>query len=106
MNIEPLTVDHDMDGVPAIPGTASGESTEAAPVPDADSIRSSSRTGIAGGTPLSMQERAELTTLRRKLDELYDELRRLTRDRDPDPTEYPEELMGLVEYIASLRARL
>lgn len=53
-----------------------------------------------------MQERAELGTLRRKLDELYDELRRLARDRDPDPMEYPEELMGLVEYIASLRARL
>lgn len=106
MNIETLAVDHDMDGVPAIPGTASGESTEAAPVPDAASIRSSSRTGIVGGTPLSMQERAELTTLRRKLDELYDELRRLARDRDPDPTEYPEELVGLVEYVASLRARL
>ena len=56
--------------------------------------------------PLSMQERAELGALRRKLDELYDELRRLTRDRDPDPTEYPEELMGLVEYVVSLRTRI
>lgn len=92
-------------GAPVLPDAASGPTNEVM-LPDAAACQSSPRIGSTGGGTLSLEERLAHGALRRKHDELLSEIQRLSRDREPEAEDYPDELYAIATRIRYLVDRL
>jgi len=58
------------------------------------------------GAPLTFEERLAIGNLRRDHDGLLSDILRLSKDRDPEPEDYPEPLFTLASRIRYLLDRI